>query len=72
MKVIVRHKKTNCLYSTVDGNIYKNLITGQEGAVSPELAQKIFAISLDMTELAAGNPNIEKLIQAVGLKIEPK
>lgn len=68
--VIVRHKKTNLLYSTEDGIKYKNLITDVEGEVPNDVAQKIFAINLDATELLNNNPNIEALIKKMQLKIE--
>ncbi len=70
-KIIVRHKTTNALYSTLDGKIYKNLVSEVEGNVAEEIAQKIFAISLDATALINEYPVLETLIKKINLKIEP-
>lgn len=67
---IVRHKKTNILYRHLEGNKFRNLATGAEGEVSDEVAQRIFAISTDATELINQYPQIENLIKALNLKIE--
>lgn len=68
---IVRHKKTNLLYEYLGGDKYRNLITGVEGEVPPELAKSIFAISLDATEMLDRYPNIRQLIESLKLKIVP-
>lgn len=69
--VIVRHKKTNLLYSTEDGVIYKNLITEVEGNVPEEVCKNVFSINLDATEILNNNPNVLSLIKSLKLKIEP-
>jgi hypothetical protein len=66
---ILRHIKTNTLYRHIENDRYRNLSTGVEGEVPPEIAQKIFAISLDATVLLNEFPNIEKLIKGLNLKI---
>lgn len=68
--VIVRHKKTNFLYSTEDGIKYKNLITDAVGEVPEDVAQKIFSINLNATEILNNNPNVIALIKSLELKIE--
>ncbi len=70
-KIIVRHKTTNFLYSTLDGKTYRNLITEEEREVPDELIQKCFAISLDATEMINEFPNVQRLIKELNLKIEP-
>lgn len=69
MTPILRHIKTNTLYRHIENDRYRNLSTGVEGEVPPEIAQKIFAISLDATVLLNEFPNIEKLIKGLNLKI---
>lgn len=69
---ILRHKKTNVLYRHIEGNKFRNLITGAEGEVSPEIAKNIFAISVPATIFCNENPVIEKFISALALKIEPE
>lgn len=68
--IIVRHKKTNFLYSTEDGKSYKNLITEIEGEVPEEIQKNIFAINLDATEIFNNNSNIISLVRKLELKIE--
>ena len=70
MTAIVRHKTTNTLYRHIEGDIFQNIVTDVIGEVPPEIAQKIFAISLDATELCNEHPNIEMLIRGLNLKIE--
>ncbi len=70
MTAIVRHKTTNTLYRHIENDRYRNLSTGVEGEVPPEIAKKIFTINIDATALLNEQPNIEKLIKALNLKIE--
>lgn len=67
---VVRHIKTNDLYRFLGGNKFRNLRTGVEGEVSDEVAQKVFKINLEATELINEYPLLEKLIRAIDLKIE--
>ncbi len=67
---IVRHKTTNALYKHLVNDTYRNIATGVEGEVPPEIAQKIFNISLDATQLCNEYPVVEKLIFGLKLKIE--
>jgi len=65
---IVRNIQTNDLYRYHGGDEYTNVRTGKRGEIKPELAQKIFKINLDATELCEEYPLIEKLINTLGLK----
>jgi len=67
---IVRHKTTNALYKHLVNDTYRNIATGVEGEVPPEIAQKIFAISLDATCLLNDYPLIETLIFGLKLNIQ--
>jgi len=73
-KIIVRHKTTNFLYSTLDGRRFRNIISGEEREVPDELIERHFSINLDATEILNGENggNIERLIGALNLKIEVK
>lgn len=69
---IVRHIKTDVLYRYLGDNKFRNLITGAEGFVKDEVAQKIFRINLEATELINENPIIEEMIKSLGLKFDNK
>lgn len=69
---IVRHIKTDVLYRYLGDNKFRNLITGVEGFVKDEVAQKIFRINLEATELINENPIIEEMIKSLGLKFDNK
>lgn len=67
---IVRNIQNGFLYRYLGDNKYRNIATGVEGEISEEMAQKIFKINLDMTELCEEFPNIEILINKLKLKME--
>jgi hypothetical protein len=45
-------------------------MTGVEGEIGEDVAQKIFKINLELTEVCENFPNIEKLIHTLKLKID--
>jgi len=70
MSAYVVHKQTKKLYEYLGDNIFQNVITGQKGEVPDELAKKIFAISLDATEMLGKYPHLINAIKALELVIE--
>lgn len=69
-KPVVRNVKTDDLYFYEGENKFTNIRTGIGGIVSDTAAQNTFKINLDATRLINENPNIEKLIKALGLRME--
>lgn len=69
---IVRNIQNNDLYRYLGGNKFRNLRTGKEGIIDDELAQKVFKINLEATELINENPIIEEIIKSLGLKFDNK
>lgn len=68
---IVRKISNDVPYRYLGNNRYRNLITGVEGEVPEELANKVFKINLDATYFCENYPIVELLIRKLGLKIEP-
>ena len=68
--VIVRNIQNNFLCRYLGGNKYRNIATGVEEEISEEVAQRIFKINLELTELCQEFPNIEKMIYQLKLKID--
>lgn len=69
-EAIVRHIKTNEVYRYLGNNVFLNLRTQVQGNVPDDVAQKIFNINMPLTIALSENPNIEKLIYSLQLKIE--
>lgn len=67
---IVRKISNDVPYRYLGNNRYRNLITGVEGEVSEEIANKVFKINLDATYFCENYPQVELLIKKLGLKIE--
>ena len=67
---IVRNIQTNDLYRYHGNDEYTNIRSGVRGEIKPELAQKIFKINLEATELIEQYPEIEKLINKLKLKFK--
>lgn len=68
---IVRKISNDVPYRFLGGNKFRNLITGVEGEVSEDIANKVFKINLDATYFCENYPMVELLIKKLGLKIEP-
>lgn len=68
--IILRNIQNNQVYQHIDGNKYLNLVTGVEGEVAPEIAQKVFKINLEMTDLCYRFPNIQELVKSLKLKFD--
>ena len=68
---IVRKISNDVPYRYLGNNRYRNLITGVEGEVSEDAANKVFKINLDATYFCENYPQVELLIKKLGLKIEP-
>lgn len=69
-KPIVRHIKTNELYSYEGGNKFTNLRTQKSGIVDEEKASKVFKINVEMTQLINEFPIIEIMINKLNLLYE--
>lgn len=65
---IVRNIQTNDLYRYHGNDEYTNIRTNARGIIKPELAQKIFKINLEATEIFNEHPEIENLINKLNLK----
>lgn len=65
---IVRNIKTNDLYRYIGNDQYTNIRTGVTGEIKPELAQKIFKINAEATDIFNEYPQIEEMINKLGLK----
>lgn len=66
-KPIVRHIKTNELYSYEGENKFTNLRTKQSGIVDDDKASKVFKINVEMTQLINEFPIIETMINKLNL-----
>lgn len=58
------------MYRYLGNDVYRNIRTGVEGEVKPEVAEKIFRINLEVTEICNKYPMVEELIKSLNLKIE--
>lgn len=67
---VVRNSTNNDLYRYLGDDRYRNIRTGGEGEVKPEVAQKIFKINIEVTEICNEYPMVEELIKSLNLKIE--
>lgn len=67
---IVRNIQNNQLYRYLGDNKYRNLMTGVSGEITEEVAQKIFKINLEMTQLCNEYPLVEEAIQRLQLKMD--
>lgn len=70
IRAVLRNVQNNDLYLHLGDDMYKNLRTGKEGEIKPELASAIFNINIPMTVMISENPNIKNLINRLQLKIE--
>lgn len=67
---IVRHVRTNDLYSYNGDNNYTNLRTQVSGVIDEEIARKSFVINVEMTVMIAEYPVVSDLIKQLQLKID--
>lgn len=65
---IVRNIQNNDLYRYLGENKFRNIRTGQEGVIDDEMAQKVFKISIEATEVCNEYPIIEEMIKSLNLK----
>lgn len=68
--VVVRNVQNDQLYLHIEGNKFKNMVTGNEGEVTDEMAQKLFRINLAATQICNEFPNIQELIKRLNLKFD--
>ena len=68
---IVRNVENNLMYAYLGEDKYQNLITGKEGIVAPETAQKIFRINVEATYFYIHyQEQFLNLVKTFNLKIE--
>lgn len=67
---ICRNIQNDDLYRYLGDNKFRNLRTGSEGCIEPEMAKNILKINLEATELLNENPLIEEMIERLKLKIQ--
>jgi hypothetical protein len=67
---ILRNIQNNILYRHIEGDIYKNLSTGVQAEIKPNLAKKYLRLSVEATYIINKNPLIEGLIKKLKLHIE--
>lgn len=67
---IVRNVNNNDLYAYFGEDKYKNLRTGVEGIVQPEIAQKAFKINIEATYFYNECRYFKELISKLNLKID--
>lgn len=67
---IVRNIQNNDLYLYLGEDKYKNLRTGKEGVVNPEMAKDVFKINLEATYFYHEVPEFELLINKLDLKFD--
>jgi hypothetical protein len=67
---VVRNIKTGHFYRYHGENIYTNLHTSVRGEIKESIAQNIFKINLEATELFAEYPLVEEMVRRLGLVLE--
>lgn len=67
---IVRNIQNNQLYMYLGENRYKNMISGIEGEIDPQVAQKIFKINLNATMICSEFPLVQELIKRLQLTVD--
>jgi hypothetical protein len=70
MAAIVRNVQNDDLYEFLGEKKFKNIRTGKEGIVEDEMAQKIFKINLEATQLISEYPVVSELIHSLHLKFD--
>lgn len=72
MNPVCRNKKTGDLYLYQGDNQFKNIRTGKEGVIEPELAQKILSVNVEATQMLNEYPHLQQLISGLNLVMEYK
>ena len=65
---ICRNIQTDDLYRYLGNDEYRNVRTGRDGKIEPDMAQKLLKINLDATELCNEYPLLEEMIKTLKLK----
>jgi hypothetical protein len=68
LTAVLRNIQNNDLYRHLENNVFRNIRTGQEGTMSDEMAQKVFKINVEATEICNEYPLVEEFIKALNLK----
>lgn len=71
VRAVLRNIQNNDAYLHLGGDKYRNLRTGNEGEIKPELASVIFNINIQLTVMLSENPFLEKMISKLNLKLIP-
>jgi len=67
---VLRNIQNNILYRHIKGDTYKNLATGVQAEIKPEIATKYLKLNTEATIMLNKYPHLELLINKLGLKIE--
>lgn len=69
-KIVCRNLRNHYPYQYLGDNKWKNMATGVSGLIDPEKARERFKINLEVTQLVNEYPEVERLINVLGLRIE--
>lgn len=67
---ILRNIQNDFLYRHIEGDIYKNIATGVQAEIPPDIATKFLRLNVEATMMLNKYPNLEVLINKLKLKIE--
>lgn len=67
---VLRNIQNDILYRHIEGDIYRNLATGVQAEIKPEIATKYLKLNVEATKMLNSYPNLEILIEKLKLKIE--
>lgn len=67
---VVRNVQNNQLYMYLGENKYRNMVSGAEGEIEPEKANKIFKINLSATAVCNEFPLVQELIKKLNLTVD--
>lgn len=70
-RAVLQNIQNNDAYLHLGEDMYRNLRTGKEGEIKPELATSIFNLNVPLTVMLAENPILETMIKKLNLRITP-
>jgi hypothetical protein len=67
---VLRNLQNGALYRHLEGDIYKNIVSGIQAKITPELAKKHLRINVEASSILNDYPQVENLINKLSLKID--
>lgn len=67
---VLRNVQNSDLYRHLQGDTYRNLRTGAEGEIAPEIAQRILKINVAATLMFNKHPHLEGFVERLKLKAD--